>query len=424
MAGTGYFERRASLRALGNRDFRILLAGTTLVGIVVPLQFLTQVFWVQDQYPHRAVMYVALIAASRGAAGLLFSLIGGALADRFERRRLLLACEAGSLAVNALVAVLMLTDPFGEATIAAVIGCTFLAAGVMSIDAPARQASIPSMVGREQLSNAISLNALAQQMTLPLSLPLVGVLNGVFSAGPVYAGSLGAWVLILPLIAALRYRSVGGSDRSRGMVANIADGLAYSARHGTILAVLGIVVVVQVVGMPGVANPLGPVWMTEVMGLSKTQFGFMAMTWGLGAMVASMSMARFRSVPQRGASLWVAALVFAGFVLVFGYSRNVPLTVVANFGLGAAFSVLIVSSATIVQGVVADELRGRVLSLFPLTMAAAQLGTAPIGAIGQAVGLPALVPSLGWVTLALCVLMMAGRPQLRHVRLRPALAGA
>ncbi|MGI8925805.1 MAG: MFS transporter [Tepidiformaceae bacterium] len=415
---SGYFERRASLHALAYRDFRVLVAGTTLVGMAMPLQFLTQVFWVQDNYAARSVLYVSLIAASRGLAMLLFSLIGGAIADRFERRRVLLACESASLAVNAVVAALMLTNPFGEATIVAVVVCTFAAAGVMSIDAPARSASIPAIVGREHLANAISLNTLAMQMTLPLTLPLVGILNGLFEPGQVYAGSLLMWGAILPLIATLRYRSIGSADKRQGMLGNIRAGLGYSWRHGTILAVIAIVVVVQVIGMPGVANPLGPVWMTEVLGLSETQFGFMAMTWGIGAMLASVAMARFRSIPQRGATLWVAALIFGASVLVFGYSRNIPLTAAANFALGAAFSLMLVASATIIQEIVSDEMRGRVMALFPLTLGVAQLNTAPVGAIGQGIGLPTLVPLLGWLTIAACLAVMLARPQLRMVRPR------
>jgi len=75
--------------ALSHRDFRLLLAGSAAVSFVMPMQFLTQIFWIQDRYESREVLYVGLIAASRGSAMLLFGLIGGAFADRFERRNFL-----------------------------------------------------------------------------------------------------------------------------------------------------------------------------------------------------------------------------------------------------------------------------------------------------------------------------------------------
>ncbi len=416
----GFFERRASMQALQYRDFRLLLAGTTLVGILMPLQFLTQVFWVQQEYVGRTVLYTALIAASRGLAMLLFALIGGALADRYERRMLLILCESASGIITAVVAVIMITNPFGHATIAAVCALSFLSSGVMSIDQPARQASIPAVVGMKSLGNAVSLNALAMQMTLPLSLPLVGLLNTFWSPGTVYLMTVGGYAVIVPLLFALRFRSTGTGDRAVGMVRNIAEGMRYSWRDPTIFGVIAIVFVVQVVGMPGVANPLGPVWMTEILGLSEAEFGFMAMTWGIGAMAASLMMARFRVLPQRGSTLCVAAFTFAFGILLFGYSRYIPLTIVANFALGAAFAVMLVASTTIIQSMVADEMRGRVLGLFPLTMGLAQLNAAPVGGFGQWLGLPVVVPALGWITLALCALVLLTRPQLRSLTATPA----
>ncbi|MEX2080785.1 MAG: MFS transporter [Dehalococcoidia bacterium] len=412
----GYFERHPSMRALRYRDFRLLLAGSTLVGIVMPLQFLTQVFWVQEHYESRSVLYTALIAGSRGLAMLLFSLIGGAIADRFERRRVLLVCETASMGISAIVAMLMLTNPFGEGTIVAVCVFSFAASGVMSIDQPARQAAIPAIVGMESLGNAVSLNSLAMQMTLPLSLPLVGLLNAAWGPGEVYFGSLLAYAMIIPLIWLLRFRSVGTGDRRAGMLGNIAEGLRYSWRDPTIFGVIALLFVIQVVGMPGVGNPLGPVWMTEILGLSKAQFGFMAMTWGIGAMLAAVAMARIPGLTQRGSTLCVAAASFGVGMLLFGYSRSVPLTVVANFTLGAAFATLLVTSATVIQMKVADEMRGRVLGLFPLTLGLAQLNAAPVGAFGQWLGLPVIVPALGWLTLALCACVLLLRPEVRRLR--------
>jgi MFS family permease len=80
-----------SANALESRDFRLLFAGSVLVSFVMPMQFLTQVFWVQERYPEREVLFIGLLGASRGSAMILFGLVGGALADRLERRRLLIA---------------------------------------------------------------------------------------------------------------------------------------------------------------------------------------------------------------------------------------------------------------------------------------------------------------------------------------------
>jgi len=410
----GFLERPA-LRPLAFRDYRLLLGGLALVQLAAPFQFLTQVFWTQAEYPARAVLYVSLIAAGRGLGMVTFSLIGGAVADRLDRRRILLATESASLAINAVIAALMLTSILGEATVAAVIVCTFVSAGVTAIDGPARSASMPSIVGMEHLASAISLSAIVSQLTLPLSLSLVGVLNAAFGPGEVYAGSLVAWVGILPMIAALRYRSVGGGRREEGIVANIRDGVRYARANTTIWGVLGVLVVVQLVGMP-VATPLGPIFMIEVLDFSSAQVGFMGMTWGLGALAASFLLARFRWLALRGDTLAIVAMVFGCGVVGFGLSRSVALTAFFDFAFGFGFTATSMVSATIVQHTVADEVRGRVMGLFPFTLGIASLFTAPLGLVGQQLGLAITVPVLGLATLALCGGVFTSRRGLLGVR--------
>jgi MFS family permease len=407
------FARHESVRALAHRDFRLLLAGSAAVSLAMPLQFLTQIFWIQDHYPDRSVLYVGLIAVSRGLAMLLFSLLGGAIADRFERRRVLVACESAALALNGLVAALMLLDPFGTAGVFALLVLTFLAAGNMAIDMPARTASVPAIVGMSDVSNAISLNMIAAQLSTPLSLPVAGLLNDAVDPGRVYAGTLLAWLVILPCVVSLRFRSVGSANRGLGWLANIREGIVYTSRHATIFGVIAIVLVIQVVGMPGPAT-LGPIWMTEVLGLSKSEFGFIAMTWGLGAFAGSVFFARQPGLTRRGVTLCATAVLFSASSIVFGHSRLVPLTAVANFGLGLAMVGTMVISATIVQHEVSDEMRGRVLGLFPLAMGLAMLSAGPASAAGQLVGLETVVPLLAWATLLLSAVIMAGLPALRR----------
>ncbi len=406
------------LRPLAHRDYRVLLGCNAIMGFVMPLFFLTTVFWVQEEYPGRTVLYNSLVAGSRGLGMLIFSLVGGAIADRFERRRILLACEAGSVSVNGVVAACMVFMPLGEGTVWAVMAGSFLAAGVMSADMPARAASVPAVVGLENLGPALSLNMIAIQLMLPAALPVVGFLNDTFEPGHVYAGGRLAWLAILPLTASLRYQSRGGGVGS-GMVANIRDGLRYTFSHVTILGIMLLVVIAQVFGMPAVGGPLGPIWMTEVLGLSRQEFGFMAMTWGLGALVASFAFARLSGLASRGSTLCAMVFLFGAMVLVFGYSRSVPLTATANFVLGFVFVGGMLTSTTLVQHFVAEDFRGRVMGLFPLVMGLAMLNTAPVGATAEAVGLTFVVPAIGWLMLVLGALVVGLRPGLLRTRTHP-----
>ncbi len=405
-------------RALRHRNFRLLIAGTSLVGLVQPLHFVTQIFWVQDVYPERQILYTGLLAGSRGLATLLFSLLGGAFADRFERRRVLLACESVSLVLNVFVAILMLSTPFGEATILGIIVLTFFAAATQAVDLPARQASLPAVVGMDDLGNAISLNMAAQQISIPITIPLAAVLAATVGPGELYAGSLVVWAGILPLIALLDYESRGGVERGRSVLGSVADGLAYIRHHVVIFGAVALVFVMNAVGMPAVAN-LGVIWMTEILNVSRAGFALMALGWGGGAVAGSIFFARRPELAGRGTTLCLATLVFAICTVVFAHSRSIPLTALVNVGLGFSLAASSVSATMIIQQEVSDEMRGRVMGLFPLTNGIAMLITMPISGIAQGIGLPIVLTVLGWTTLALAAAIVLRLPDVRRVRPRP-----
>ncbi|MEP7216310.1 MAG: MFS transporter, partial [Anaerolineaceae bacterium] len=364
------------------------------------------------------VLFSSILAGSRGAGMVVFGLIGGAIADRAERKRVLLVCESLSLVAHAAIAVLMLTEPGGAASVGMVALVTFFAAGVQSIDSPARSASVPAAAGRENIGAAIALLAISSQLTMPLSLPVAGVLNQVFSPGAVYAGTLVAWLGILPLIALLRLPGQTGPRASAGMLSSITAGLSYTRAHRPILAVVSMVLVVQVVGMP-VATPLGPMFEIEVLNFTPAQVGLMGATWGLGSLTASLMLARAGGLALRGGSLAVVAVMFGVAILGFGYSRFIPLTAVSDYGMGFAFTGTSLVASTLVQHLVADEVRGRVLSLFPLSIGLAQAATAVAGLAGGVLGLATLLPLLGWIVITGCLLLTGVHRQFLGARVRP-----
>lgn len=399
---------------LGVRDFRVLMAATVLQNLVMPMQFITLTFWAIDTYPDHDVLFSGLIVAARGAGMLGLGLLGGALADRFERRIVLRCTETSSFVLTALLAVTVFFAPFSGATIAAVLALVFLAAATMAVDTPARTASIPAVVPAGSMGHAIGLYNIAQQLTFPVVLPVVGVLNGTLGPELVLFTSLGAWLFTLPLVYSLRYSSRGEkhAEERRGMLTDIRLGLRYTRRDPTILAVIAMLAVMQVAGMPGVGM-LGPIWMTEVLDLSRAEFGFIAMLWGLGAVVASFTFAALANVTRRLPTLAVLVLSFGVAAIVFGHSRSVPLTAFSNFCLGFAMSGTLVTAMSVVQYSVTESMRGRVMGLFPLVMGLSMLNVLPVSAAGQAVGLEVVVPVMGWATLALAAVIAIGSPAVR-----------
>ena len=398
------------------RDFRLLMLDSALQTIVMPIHFITLTFWASERYPDEKVLYPSLLVAIRGFGLLGMSLLGGALADRMQRRRVLQICQVFMFVNTLITGVVMVTMPLGDGTIFLVLGLVFLVAANMGIDAPARAASVAAVVPQEHMGSAIGINNIATQLMFPVVVPLVGFFNGRFDPGYVFLGSLLAWVGIFPAIVSYRFTEKRGASAiaapKRSMVADIREGLRYIRRDVTIQAIVLIVIALQVLAMPGV-GALGPVWMTDVLGLSKAEFGLIAMFFGIGAGLSSFYFARMQKITRRDPTL---CFTFAGFVLgalIFSYSRFAPLTAFANLVLGFSMAGTLVTAATVVQYRVADEMRGRVMGLFPLIQGMSLLAVLPVGAAGQAYGLELVVPTMSWLALAAGGALILARPSLR-----------
>jgi MFS family permease len=409
-------SRASPLRSFRHRDYTLLWIGMFLGSAMMPMQFVTQILFVSDLTGAGSRLVLAgLLGAARGAAMLAFALFGGALADRFDRRRLLMASQSLGMIAAAAMAVIMLTTPGGRATtIWLFMLLVFISSGLGAIDAPTRQAMVPELVGREDLPNAIALDAVAMQIAFPVGLPLTGVLIDSIGYGWTYVVTLWAYASIVGALALMRYRPRGrGAGAPRALLADIRFGVGYAREHSALLWIMLLTFAVSGLGMPVVAN-LGPVWTSRVLGLSPTGVGLLAMTWGVGATVASIAMTNVGHFRAKGWLVIGAALGFSACVVAFGYSRLIPLSAVINLGLGSLLTVSSVSAASLVQRLVPNEVQGRVMSLFMMSAGVSQLLTFPIGGLAQWATFELTMPVIGWTSLALIMLIAVARPAVRN----------
>ncbi|MEE8314378.1 MAG: MFS transporter, partial [Myxococcota bacterium] len=150
------------------RDFRLLFAGMVIGQMLMPLQFIAQIIWVQQNASEEVrIVLVGLIAAVRGAGMITFGLYGGALADRFDRRLLLIVTQSSVLALNLLVAAVMILAASYPLGLAPFYILTFMASALAAIDAPTRQALVPDILGRRLTPGGIALNSAGGQIALP-----------------------------------------------------------------------------------------------------------------------------------------------------------------------------------------------------------------------------------------------------------------
>ncbi len=419
-----------ALAPLEDREFRLLLVGFAIGQMLMPLQFFTQILWVQESAPRDIwLILVALIGAARGVGSLLFGLYGGALADRFDRRKLLIATQVLLVISTFTIGGLMLTGIKGPLGFAVFYALTFLAAGLQAIDAPTRLAIVPDVLGPDRVSAGMALNQAAGQLAMPMALFGMGFFVTTLGFGGAYLFSAVGHVIAIGCLTLMHYtpattqhQDAGTPYRFGKALDDVRDGMRYARAHPEVLWVILLLVAMMALGFPATAN-LGPTWITTVIGVSVANVGFVAMNWGFGAFFGAVLMARFASYEKRGRLIAFGAALFAVSFVVFVARPLVPFAVIGNFGLGAGMTIAMVSSTVLIQHVVPNQVRGRIMSLVQLNMGCAQLMTLPVAMIGQWLPLTTLFPAMSLITLAAIASILVFRPQIRHaVIVAPAIA--
>ena len=410
-----------SLAPLINRDFRYLLLGFAIGQMLMPLQFITQILWVQHFAPPEIwLILVAFIATSRGVGALAFGLYGGALADRYNRKNILLVILSLQIVTTAGIAMLMLYSVGDTFSFIIFFLLTFLSSGLQSIDGPTRLAILPDVLGPALTPAGMSLNQVAGQVAMPLAMLFTGMLIDGLGFGGAYLFSIAGLILSIICINLMSYaphdEQISKADQRYGASEAFNDvkmGLQYARGHTVILWVIILIVAMMSFGYPATAS-LGPTWVTTVVGVEIAEMGYVVMFWGVGSLIAAMLMTKFASIKQRGFMLVAGALIFS-LSFVFFVSDHTPINaIIGNLGLGIGMTTTMVSSTILIQHLVPNEFRGRIMSIFQMNMAFAQLMTMPVALLGQWLTLPVLFPLLAITTLALVTLIIIFQPQVRR----------
>jgi len=384
-----------------------------------PLQFLTQIFWVQAHAPQDIwLILVALIGASRGIGALTFGLYGGALADRFDRRKLLIVTQLLLVVSTIAIAALMLSGITGVIGFTVFFGLTFLSAGLQAVDAPTRLAIVPDILGPSLTASGMSMNQVAAQLAMPIAMFGAGFIIDALGFGLAYLFSVSGYVLAIGLLMFMRYAPATDHPSQpaqhyglRDTLRDVRDGLSYARHHSVVLWIIVLLVTMMSLGFPSTAN-LGPTWVTTVVGVEIRHMGYVAMTWGVGSLLAATGLMLYPNIKRRGLAIAVGALLYCGSFIFFVADATVVNAVIGNLGIGAGMTLAMVNSTIAIQQLVPNAVRGRIMSIFQLNMGFAQLMTLPIAVGAQWLSLQTLLPMIAYLTLAAVGLILLTRRQI------------
>jgi MFS family permease len=405
--------------ALKHRRFFYLWLGL-LISVAGSQMQIWAIFWHIRELTDQPIA-LGGIGAARILPVIVFSLIGGAVADSYNRRTILFITQT----VAALTAVVLgLLTQFDQITIWYIYALTAVQAIAIAFDGPARQALVPNLVPEKDLPNAFSMTSIAFQTGSILGPALSGVSIAIAGQAAVYyinAVSFMAVILALILIGKV---SQTFDKTARGVsVSSIKDGIRFILSRPIIFSTM---ILDFIATFFASANTLMPIVARDVLHVGVVEYGWLSAAGSVGAVLAALVVSQVQELRKQGALFLGAVVVFGAATIIFGFSSSLVLAWCALAIAGAADAVSTIIRNTIRQIRTPDELRGRMTSVNQIFFQGGpQLGEIEAGLVAQFYGAPFAIIS-GGVGCILGVLWISRRwPQLTAYNGdEPALAGA
>ena len=382
----------ATLRALQYRNFQLFFSGQLISLIGTWMQTVAQA-WLVYRLTGSSVLLGAIGFCNQIPIFLLAP-IGGIVADRYNRHHVVIATQTASMVLALILSALTLT---GRVRVEHIFILAALLGMVNAFDIPARQAFIVEMVDRTDLMNAIALNSSMFNGARVMGPAIAGVLVARLGEGwCFFANGISYVAVIVGLLAMHVVPRPPAAPQSA--LRNVIEGFRYVAGNFPIRGLLGLLGVVSLTGMP--YTVLMPIFADKVLHGGAQALGMLMGAAGVGSLCGALLLASRRTVRGFGRGAAAAAAVFGACVAVFGYSRTYWLSMAILVLAGFAVMVQMGASNTLIQSMVPDQLRGRVMSIYSMML----MGMAPFGSIlagwGAArIGSPATVAAGGFVCI-------------------------
>jgi MFS family permease len=368
---------RQTFRALAYPNYRLWFFGqiTSLFGTW--MQSTAQGFLIYELTHSPA--YLGYVAFAAGMPTWLFTLFGGVASDRIARRTLLLITQNSMMVLAFILAGLTFLDLVQPWHI---IVLAFLLGVANAFDAPARLALAPELVDREDLTNAIALNA---------TMFNIATIVGPATAGLVYAALGPGWcfffnglsfVAVIIALLLMKLPKQQESIRRRPALKELADGIQYVAHQKTVLSLIALIGLTSLFGFSFIT--ILPAWSVEILGGDVKTVGLLISARGVGALVAALGIASMGRAHFRGRLLTIGTFITPVLLFIFSTIRWLPFSLFVMMGIGGALILIVNLINSLIQTQVSDDLRGRVMSIYSLTF----FGTMSIGSllIGEVAG--------------------------------------
>lgn len=362
---------RRLFRALQARNYRLYVTGQSLSLIGTWMQRLALGWWVYRN-THSALA-LGLVSGVGQLPAVLLAPLAGALVDRWERQRLLVVTQLLAMLQALGLAWLVLAE---VATLWHMLLCSVLLGMINAVDMPARQALVGELVDQpEDLGNALALNASLSNGARLIGPTLAGVVIVRLGEGICFLLNGFSYLAVLAAVVAMHLSPRPAAPRRTPVLAEAHAGVRYAWGYAPIRAILLLLSVANLLGMP--YQVLMPVFATDILHGDAHALGRLTAASGVGAILGALYLASRESGVGLGRVLILATVLFSLGLVGLSYARHEVVAWLALVGASGGMMVLSTASNTVLQTLVDEEKRGRILSLYTMVF----MGTAPVGSL-------------------------------------------
>lgn len=400
--------RRNMWAALRHRQYRLFWTGNFLSNLGNWMQTLAQ-GWLVLQLTD-SVFLLGLVGFMSSMPTLGVTLVGGVIADRSDRRRMLFIAQATMMAMAVVLAVLTWLN---AVTVSQILVISLVAGIAAAMSAPAYQAIVPELVPPGDLTNAIAMNSAQFNLSRILGPTIAGFgLKYVGAAGCFFMNAL-SFLALLFVLTLLKLKPPSRAGIA-GIWGPLRESFVYIHGQRSLAMLMMLLAVASLCAVPYAT--MMPAFARDVLHQGPEGLGYLMGSSGAGALAGAFLLARSGDRPRKGARLVNGFVLLYASLIVFCLLRSVILCAIALFFTGAAMVTAVSAVNNLLQKHVADEVRGRVMAMH----ATAFLGFAPIGsliagALAQSFGVPAALISLCAAALLFTLIVPLYMPEIKEL---------
>ncbi|MBO6101697.1 MAG: MFS transporter [Opitutales bacterium] len=359
-------------RSLRSKNFFIFFCGQIFSLAGIWIQQIAMSWLVLDLSPEDSYFYFSCVVFLANIPTLFITPVSGAACDVFSRKKILLCTQTAMMLLTFALAFLTLS---GLITIPAIMALSFLLGVAVSFDAPARQSFYCELVPMENLGNAIALNSIAFNGTRLVGPAIGGVLIGIVGEGWCFFINAAAF---LAVIGALLLIKTGGRPAPEASKTNPAlkiwEGLAYTVKSVPLRSILALLTAFSFFGAPFAM--VFPAFVRDALNLGTFELGALMSCIGLGALAAAIYLAARKSVLGLGKVAMLSCILFGAAEIAMSLASSACAAAIICVPMGFCLISVAASCNTLLQTIVDDEKRGRIMSLFTMAI----FGVPPLGA--------------------------------------------